>query len=53
VIFSSRYKASQVGNPDIETEHLLLGLLSTDKRLARRFLGSPSLAASSQLPRLA
>ncbi len=41
VIFSSRYMASRVGSPEIETEHLLLGLLRTDKALARRFLGSP------------
>jgi ATP-dependent Clp protease ATP-binding subunit ClpC len=41
VIFSSRQKAAYVGSPDIDTEHLLLGLLSTDKGLARRFLGSP------------
>src|SRR5260370_6029353 len=33
--------ASQVGSPEIETEHLLLGLLSTDKGLANRFLGPP------------
>src|SRR5216684_2858949 len=41
VIFSSRYMASRVGSPEIETEHLLLGLLRADKSLARRFLGSP------------
>ncbi len=41
VIFSSRYMASRVGSPEIETQHLLLGLLRTDKALARRFLGSP------------
>ena len=41
VIFFSRYMAGQVGSPEIETEHLLLGLLRTDKGLARRFLGSP------------
>ena len=46
VIFSSRQKASYVGSPDIDTEHLLLGLLSTDKGLARRFLGSPWAADS-------
>jgi ATP-dependent Clp protease ATP-binding subunit ClpC len=33
--------ASQVGSQEIGTEHLLLGLLSSDKTLAKRFLGSP------------
>ena len=41
VIFSARYMAGRVGSPGIDTEHLLLGLLITDKSLARRFLGSP------------
>lgn len=41
VIVSSKHKASYVGSPEIDTEHLLLGLLSRDKTLARRFLGSP------------
>jgi ATP-dependent Clp protease ATP-binding subunit ClpC len=41
VIFSSLRKARHVGSPNIDTEHLLLGLLATDKGLARRFLGSP------------
>jgi ATP-dependent Clp protease ATP-binding subunit ClpC len=39
-VVSSKHKASYVGSPEIDTEHLLLGLLSTDKGLARRFLGS-------------
>lgn len=34
VIFFSRYEASQFGSPFIETEHLLLGLLREDKRIA-------------------
>jgi catechol 2,3-dioxygenase-like lactoylglutathione lyase family enzyme len=34
VIFFSRYEASQYGSPHIETEHLLLGILREDKRLA-------------------
>jgi len=33
--------AGRVGSPEIETEHLLLGLLREDKVLARRCLGSP------------
>jgi ATP-dependent Clp protease ATP-binding subunit ClpC len=41
VIFYSRYMASQVGSPEIETEHLLLGLFRADMVLARSFLGSP------------
>jgi len=40
-IHSSRYMAGRVGSPEIETEHLLLGLLRADKVLARRCLGSP------------
>src|SRR5438034_5692608 len=41
VIHMSRYMAGRVGSPEIETEHLLLGLLREDKALARRFLGTP------------
>lgn len=41
VIISSKHKATYVGSREIGTEHLLLGLLSTDKGLACRFLGSP------------
>jgi ATP-dependent Clp protease ATP-binding subunit ClpA len=41
VIFYSRYMAAQAGSRQIETEHLLLGLLRGDMVLARRFLGSP------------
>jgi ATP-dependent Clp protease ATP-binding subunit ClpC len=44
VIFYSRYMAHQVGSPEIETEHLLLGLLRADMGLAQRFLGSPWVA---------
>lgn len=40
-VFWARYFASQVGSPEIETEHLLLGLLREDMGLAQRFLGSP------------
>ncbi len=40
VIFFGRYEASQFGSPDIETEHLLLGLLREDKSLSARFLRS-------------
>lgn len=41
VIFAAVYIARRVGSPTIETEHLLLGLLREDKRLAHRFFGSP------------
>ena len=40
VIFFARYEASQFGSPDIETEHLLLGLLREDKALTNRVLRS-------------
>ena len=33
VIFFARYEASQYGSPNIESEHLLLGLLREDRRL--------------------
>jgi hypothetical protein len=39
VIFFARYEASQFGSPDIETEHLVLGLLREDKALTNRFPG--------------
>ncbi len=38
VIFFARYEASQYGSPNIETEHILLGLLREDKTFARRIL---------------
>ena len=41
VIFASRYMVGRAGGREIETDHLLLGLLREDKTLARRFLGSP------------
>jgi ATP-dependent Clp protease ATP-binding subunit ClpC len=41
VIFAARYVAGRAGSPNIETEHILMGLLREDKSLARRFLGSP------------
>ena len=39
-VFRARYVASQIGSEEIDTEHLLLGVL-TDKTLACRFLASP------------
>jgi hypothetical protein len=35
VIFFARYEASQYGSPEIDTEHLLLGLIREDKALYR------------------
>ena len=34
-IFFARYEASQYGSPEIDTEHLLLGLLRENKALHR------------------
>lgn len=42
VIFFARYEASQYGSPDIETEHILLGLLRQDKALTNRLLRQDS-----------
>jgi ATP-dependent Clp protease ATP-binding subunit ClpA len=38
VIFFARYEASQLGASQIEAEHILLGLIREDKKLAIRFL---------------
>jgi len=38
VIFFARYEASQYGSANIETEHLLLGLLREDRSLIKKFL---------------
>lgn len=40
VTFFARYEASQFGSPEIQTEHLLLGVLREDAPLAMRVLGS-------------
>src|SRR6478672_1924065 len=37
-IFFARYEASRLGSPEIDTEHLLLGLLREDKALIRQVL---------------
>jgi ClpA/ClpB-like protein len=37
-IFFARYEASCLGSPEIDTEHLLLGLLREDKALIRQVL---------------
>lgn len=41
VIFYARYEASQFGSPEIETEHLLLGLLKEDSAQLAAFLQRP------------
>jgi hypothetical protein len=46
VIFFSRYEASQYGRPDIESEHLLLGLLREDRSLTRVVLPDSESPAS-------
>lgn len=46
VIFFARYEASQFGQPYIETEHVLLGLLREDKALTNRFLRLHSVVES-------
>ncbi len=40
VIFFSRYEASQLGSPYIDTEHLLLGLIREDAGLRMQLSGS-------------
>jgi ATP-dependent Clp protease ATP-binding subunit ClpC len=37
-IFFARYEASRLGSPEIDTEHLMLGLLREDKTLIRQAL---------------
>jgi len=39
VIFFARYEASQYGSSVIASEHILLGLLSEDRTIMRRFAG--------------
>jgi len=39
VIFHAREEASKFGAPQIESEHLLLGLLTADKSIFGRYLG--------------
>jgi len=36
-VFFARYEASQLGSPEITSEHLLLGLLRDDKAVLRHF----------------
>jgi ATP-dependent Clp protease ATP-binding subunit ClpC len=41
VIFFARFEASEFGAPEIDTEHLLLGVLRQDKPLLDRLVGAP------------
>jgi ATP-dependent Clp protease ATP-binding subunit ClpC len=41
-VFFARYEASQCGSTQIETEHLLLGILREDTQLAQRLSLSPA-----------
>src|SRR5258708_30131827 len=45
-VFLARYEAAKCGSPFIETEHLLLGLLHQDRKLAWRFVGSEEAIAA-------
>jgi ATP-dependent Clp protease ATP-binding subunit ClpC len=47
VIFFSRYEASQFGASQIETEHILLGVIREDKKLAARFFEQTNASAES------
>ena len=47
VIFFARFEASKFGSMNIETEHLLLGLLREDRNLTNRFL--PNLSSAKSL----
>ncbi|HTM05501.1 MAG TPA: TIGR03435 family protein [Vicinamibacterales bacterium] len=44
VLFFARYECSQLGNPSIETEHLLLGLLREGKGVTSRLFTRAGLA---------
>ena len=46
-IFFARYEASMYGSPTIETEHLLLGILREDYRIAKHLL--PRLRPKSEI----
>ena len=49
ILFRGRYEAARRGNPFIETEHLLLGLLHQDRELALRLLGSEDAIAGVEV----
>jgi ATP-dependent Clp protease ATP-binding subunit ClpC len=46
-VFFARYEASQLGSRQIDAEHLLLGLLREDKRLAQALFHSPAAAIAA------
>src|SRR5579859_2950391 len=45
-VFMARHEAAKCGSPFIETEHLLLGLLHEDRKLALRFFGTEEAIAA-------
>jgi ATP-dependent Clp protease ATP-binding subunit ClpC len=47
VIFFSRYEASQFGASQIEPEHILLGVIREDKKLAARFFEQTNASVGS------
>jgi ATP-dependent Clp protease ATP-binding subunit ClpA len=47
VIFFARYEASQFGASEIEPEHILLGVIREDKKLAARFFNQTNAGAES------
>jgi ATP-dependent Clp protease ATP-binding subunit ClpC len=47
VIFFARYEASQFGASQIEPEHILLGVIREDRKLAARFFNQTNAGADS------
>jgi ATP-dependent Clp protease ATP-binding subunit ClpC len=47
-LFFARYKASRLGVPSIETEHLLLGLIREGKGLTSRIFAQSHLSLRDQ-----
>jgi len=47
VIFFARYEASQFGASQIESEHILLGIIREDKKLAARFFKQTNTSVES------
>jgi uncharacterized protein (TIGR03435 family) len=45
-LFFARYEASQLGSPDLDTGHLLLGLLRDDSGLTHRLLGDAGIGVA-------
>ena len=45
-LFFARYEASQLGSPDLDTGHLLLGLLREASGLTHRLLGDAGMSVA-------